>query len=435
VPLKHAYNREYTICRSKPGAYPGYFFNGEKNMSVEFYALVKKLREYRLDHGITLQQIEEATGISVQRLKRIEQGISPVTVEEVETLLSFYHTDANTILSYQDLQHPVSWQQKVLKTGIWIALLGVLVYGGYQGYKIVRGTDLVETAKEKTSVSELMKQEQSSGQGEKMVSDWLTSSPASSVSSSKEKEEKNTATSPHFHLTIYGEKPYHTGSDTTLTTADFQLFPISEFKAGQGVPNWLKEAAKQSKVAVDIANADILRGQTRESVAKEAGLLAEHQIKVMGYGKASDVFHPHIMEKNGTRYGFLVYSRVVPAVEWKAEGNRIGVADAYGEHIFDDIRRAKQKVDVLIVSMYWGKEGQTVPERYQKEMALDLLNAGADMIVGHRGSISQPYEVHNGKYIFYNIGKAQLDVQFDRKKIKEIALIDGGKRKVLSPEK
>jgi transcriptional regulator with XRE-family HTH domain len=417
-----------------PGSYPGYFFlskAGEEAMNLEFYGLVKKLREYRLDQDVTLADIEKATGISQQRMKRIEQGISPITVEEVETLLNFYGMDAGALFSYNDLKRPINRQQKIAKAAIWVALVAVLGYGGYKGYTLLEGENAAASVRENTSVAEIMKQQPVGG--EEKVSELLAVSQVNKPSTTPKKKPQGDVST--FHLAVYGDRMYHTGGAKPLTPVDFQLFPVSNFQVGQGVPKWIVDASKKSPTGIDIATIDVLSGQSREGVAKEIQSLTQHNIKVMGYGTQEQVFRPQVFEKNGVKYGIIAYTRVVPTVEWKAEGKQVGVADAYGEHIFKDIRRAKQQVDVLILTMYWGKEGQTAPESYQKEFAYDLLNAGADMIIGHRNPVQQPYEIYKGKYIFYNLGTAQLDVTFDKKSIKEIALVQGNNRRVLSQEK
>lgn len=409
---------------------------GENTMNLEFYGLTKKLREYRLDSKVTLKEIEEKTGISQQRMKRIEQGISPITVEEVETLLTFYQMDANAILAYNDLARPVGRAQKAVRAVIWGALLAALSYGGYKGYAAFQSESTARTADGPAPVEEMMKQQPTGG--EQKVSELLTGAhankppvPKQVVAPEQKKEEPRQA---DFRLAVYGDRPYHTGGVNSFTPADFQLFPVSQFQVGQGVPEWVKEAAGKAPTGLDIANVDILKGQSRTGIAKEIELLNQHHVKVVGYGSAEHVFQPQIFEKNGMKYGVMSYTRVVPAVEWKAEGEQVGVADAYGKHIFDDIRRAKQQVDVLILTMYWGKEDQTAPEQYQKDLAHDLLDAGVDMVIGHRSPIRQPYELYNGKYIFYNLGPSQLDILFDKKNIKEIALVQNGERNVLSQE-
>lgn len=139
-------------------------------MNTEFYGLVKRLREYRLDRQITLAEIEAETGITQQRMKRIEQGISPITVAEVETLLTFYGADSNEIIGHDSLEASGERQRKVIRTMLWAALLVVLGYGGYQGYALVKEKAPSE-ADRSASVAEMM--ERKPVGGEQKVSELL----------------------------------------------------------------------------------------------------------------------------------------------------------------------------------------------------------------------------------------------------------------------
>ena len=395
-------------------------------MSSEMTAIVEKMREFRLDAGITLQEIEQATGISVQRLKRVEQGASPITVEEMDELLSFYQLDVNALLSYGNLQ---ARKYSRLTVGvIWAAVLGVTAYGGYAGYEAL--TAEKETAAVPTAVATVPKEEKVSdllASSQKSAAKQVTEQPKVAVSDQKQTE--------LFRLAISGDTAYRSASVRAAEGADFHVIPVHGFTPGGEIPAWLTQMAKNGSAGIDVANSDILAGKSREQVAAEVKRLRGQNIPVLGFGTQEEAFRPYIREKNGTKYGMLAVSRIVPSVNWKAEAGQVGVADAYGAHIFDDIRQAKKQADVVIVTIFWGPSDSTEPERYQKELARDLIDAGADVIVGHRGAVIQPYEMYNGKYMFYNIGPQQLEMSFDGRKLKEAVLVHGSNRKALSVSK
>lgn len=77
--------------------------------------------------------------------------------------------------------------------------------------------------------------------------------------------------------------------------------------------------------------------------------------------------------------------------------------------VLEDIARAKTLADVVIVCPHWGTEYTTVPSRYQEEFALQMTEAGADLIIGTHPHVVQPVEwleAENGNrsLCFYSLG-------------------------------
>ena len=60
--------------------------------------------------------------------------------------------------------------------------------------------------------------------------------------------------------------------------------------------------------------------------------------------------------------------------------------------VLTDIQKAEQMADVVIVCPHWGAEYKTVPTRYQQEFAMQMTEAGADVIIGTHPHVVQPVE-------------------------------------------
>lgn len=94
--------------------------------------------------------------------------------------------------------------------------------------------------------------------------------------------------------------------------------------------------------------------------------------------------------------------------------------------IFNDIRRAKKlRPDVVFVHYHWGKEYETTPNKFQKELAQLTFKAGADIIVGGHPHVLQPMMYVNkpdGKksFIMYSMGNF---ISNQRKDYKDISII------------
>jgi len=114
---------------------------------------------------------------------------------------------------------------------------------------------------------------------------------------------------------------------------------------------------------------------------------------------------PAIITKNGISIALLNY------VTKDTNPNLPPDAKIY-LNIFDlekckqDIEKLKQKVNHIVLLLHWGGrvEGGLFPDWDQPKIARELIDAGADLIVGHHSHTIQPFEIYKGKYIFYSLG-------------------------------
>lgn len=67
--------------------------------------------------------------------------------------------------------------------------------------------------------------------------------------------------------------------------------------------------------------------------------------------------------------------------------------------------------DFVIASLHWGHEFEFFPRRYQLQIAHNLIELGADALIGHHSHTIQPYEIyqtrrdpHRKAPIFYSLG-------------------------------
>lgn len=60
--------------------------------------------------------------------------------------------------------------------------------------------------------------------------------------------------------------------------------------------------------------------------------------------------------------------------------------------VIEDIQKADKLADVVIVCPHWGTEYTTKPSSYQQKWALQMTEAGADLIIGTHPHVIQPVE-------------------------------------------
>lgn len=77
--------------------------------------------------------------------------------------------------------------------------------------------------------------------------------------------------------------------------------------------------------------------------------------------------------------------------DWNKENGRIDFTTLHPQ-VIDDIQRAEEIADVVLVFPHWGTEYTTVPSSYQEKFALQMVEAGADLIIGTHPHVIQPVE-------------------------------------------
>lgn len=79
------------------------------------------------------------------------------------------------------------------------------------------------------------------------------------------------------------------------------------------------------------------------------------------------------------------------------------------ESIKKDILKIKHLVDFVIISMHWGNEYIHYPSPNQVKIGRELIDHGADLILGHHSHVLQGYEIYKEKPIIYGLGNFIFD--------------------------
>jgi len=138
-------------------------------------------------------------------------------------------------------------------------------------------------------------------------------------------------------------------------------------------------------------------------------LLNKQGIASFGAGRdIADARAPVIVTKNGTRFGFLGYG-VAHARAVYAAKKRAGISPLVMERVHADIVALRIRVDIVIVSLHWGMEYDTVPSKLQREEAHQIIDWGADVIIGHHPHVMQGVELYKGRPIAYSLGNFVFD--------------------------
>lgn len=114
---------------------------------------------------------------------------------------------------------------------------------------------------------------------------------------------------------------------------------------------------------------------------------------------------PVILERNGIKFGFLGYAQFSNMGEaaFAADG-RPGIAPMDPFLIKDDIRRLRPQVDYVVVALHWATAKSAHVSPANRKFAHDLIDSGADIILGGHPPFPKGIEIYHGKVIIYSPG-------------------------------
>lgn len=154
-----------------------------------------------------------------------------------------------------------------------------------------------------------------------------------------------------------------------------------------------------SQVAGDIVETgfDVINGANNHSLDQgDQGITNhiqtwekfDHNVLFTGiYNSKKEANRIHTISKNGVKISVLSY----------AYGTNDMVSNyPYTVKTFDeatikqDIRKAKQQSDVVMVSAHWGNENHHTPNKTQKKYAQLFANEGVDVVIGTHPHVIQP---------------------------------------------
>lgn len=140
---------------------------------------------------------------------------------------------------------------------------------------------------------------------------------------------------------------------------------------------------------------------------------------VVGIGADEDAaFAPYQVTIKGDKLAIIGATQVLDsglAAAWTAGPDKAGLASAYNvPRLLDAVRTARATADTVVVYLHWGKELSTCPTGAQRTIAQQLVDAGADIVVGAHahvqlgaGRLGDGFVDYGlGNFVFYAHGAA-----------------------------
>ena len=151
------------------------------------------------------------------------------------------------------------------------------------------------------------------------------------------------------------------------------------------------------------------------SVPDALDAAAAAQVPVVGLGRDQEqAYAPWITTIKGHRIAFLGATAVLDDAlvpSWSAGPGRPGVATAVNganAALVAAVRAARSQADTLVVELHYGKDNTTCPTPIQRALVRDLVDAGADILVGQHAHVLLGGGYLGSAYVDYGMGNFQF---------------------------
>jgi poly-gamma-glutamate synthesis protein (capsule biosynthesis protein) len=140
-----------------------------------------------------------------------------------------------------------------------------------------------------------------------------------------------------------------------------------------------------------------------EALFETIDILLQNSITPIGANSdISKAREPLILDIKGITIAFLAYCLVPDKTAYISIRNP--------EDICSDAKKAKSRADILVVSLHWGSEYIEKPSPSQIRLAHQIIDSGADLILGHHPHVLQGVEEYHNGLVAYSLGNFVFDL-------------------------
>jgi poly-gamma-glutamate synthesis protein (capsule biosynthesis protein) len=159
-----------------------------------------------------------------------------------------------------------------------------------------------------------------------------------------------------------------------------------------------------------IKDCGLMKSWCNETFFDTLGHLKRVDIQTVGAGKdLEEALQPVIVTLNGVRFGFVsLGDSKMDEIVFASEQNP-GIARLSEENLKAAIDAVRPQVDVLVVLPHWGSESNAIPNWNQQAQAKEIVEAGADLVVGNHTHVVQSIQELDGVPVFYGLGNFVFD--------------------------
>ncbi len=206
--------------------------------------------------------------------------------------------------------------------------------------------------------------------------------------------------------------------DSLLNSADISMVNLETAITDRGKPEPKKYRFRTSPAALGAlaaAGVDVVSMANNHAVDYGADGLTDtlaaqraSPIPVVGIGRdVEQAFAPAVFDVRGTKVAVLGATQVPDrtAAAWAATKKKAGVAVARKPaKLVRAVRAAKKASDLVVVYLHYGTERVACPTSEQSQIVDDLVDAGADVVVGSHAHVLLGAGWHEAAYVSYGLG-------------------------------
>ena len=207
--------------------------------------------------------------------------------------------------------------------------------------------------------------------------------------------------------------PIFRKSDIALANLENPLFsggtPVRGKCTLRGSPGWAEVLRDAGINLVTLANNHIM-DYGEEGLFSTTRSLEASGIAYVGAGRnKEEACKAMLFELKEGRVAFLARSSVVVSSACYSTETRPGAAFFDVEETRDRVKRCKEEADIVVLLIHWGLEEYLYPSMEQRSLAAKLIDAGADLILGHHPHVLQGMERISNRPVIYSLGNFLFD--------------------------
>ncbi len=146
-----------------------------------------------------------------------------------------------------------------------------------------------------------------------------------------------------------------------------------------------------------------------QGLSQNLNLASQASYPIIGIGNnATQAFTPYRITVAGQRIAIISATQLIAdnlVSTWTASATQPGVASAIDPTaLVREVQQVRRTADTVIVYVHWGTEAQACPNPQQEPLAQQLVNAGADVVIGADAHVLLGGGFLGSAYVDYGLG-------------------------------